>query len=1409
MSIRYRSLAVGMLAAIAAQPCVAAQAEPAAAVRPADAATKSLIEQGRYWQARDNAARAAEAWGRVLMADPRQPEALYNLGLLELKANRPARAREYLAQLRAVDGAGRETAMLEQEVELRSGNRPKELEQARLLASSGEIDKAIPHYRAALDGRTPQGRLALEYYSYLGYADGGWQEARQGLERLQREAPDDVQVSLALAKLLTRNQATRAEGVRRLARLSTRPDVGGDATESWRLALTWYGAPGPAELPLFRDYLKAHPDDAEIRQQMNRTRAGGAGRGTGGQSPQDRQLARAFKALDEGDLAAAESDLASLLQANPNHADALGGMGVLRLRQDRPDDAVEFLTRAARQPRARAGWKRVLTTAQYWSLNAGAERAREAGEFARATQLLEQAMKISQGDASAEIALGRIQADQGEFARAEAIYRAVLARDKDNLGALQGLANVLAQTGRVDEALRMLEPLGPADQEKVGMLGQLRARQARDAARKAAARGDSAGAQRLLEEGLRAYPDDAWLRLDLARLYLKNGAPAEARGVVDGLLLTRPDDAAALQASALLAVETKDWDAALKALDRIPPAQRTRDIVDLQKQAWIRRQAAQAVELANGGRQGEARSMLGRLEAETAQDPTLQASLAAAYVDAGLYPQALTLLRQSMGRSAKPDNDLLLQYTVVLLKTDQDAEAAAVLRQLLTQTLTDAQSRSFEDLRKLYTVRQADALRQRGKLADAYDVLASLLAQYPHDPLVVGALARMYTAAGDRAKALALNREMLQRDPNNADLMTSVALAYAQAGEKDEAEALLAKAVALQPRNPSVLAAAGRVYNGMGKSGTAARYMKAAIAARDAGAPAVAPADTSAPAPVNPFADLPGQTRSHPPAIAALTPAAPAQALPVAPPGADASGPFSTPATYAAAVRDTRRDTPATARAGTATASPAAPSVKTQTASTSADTARAASSMRSEIDAEAPAPAPATAGVPPFLARAAAPAPIPDAVVGSAPPSPFRRVEAGRSTYQPEPASPAPRTLEEELDAIQQARSATVTVGTTVRQHNGMAGMGRMLDIETPVTVRFPVGDDKAFVQATPVTLDAGTVGGGFDSSSRFGGGPAAALAQQQGLVGGPGSQKASGVGLAVGYETGGLKLDLGVTPIGFRYQNLVGGARYDGRIEGGLDSPSLSYGGEISRRAVTDTVMSFAGVRDDRTGESWGGVTSTGGRLSLGLHYDGYGFYGSLGWHSLNGHNVQSNSRLSGGVGTYVQLIRETNRTLTTGLNLTAFGYDKNLAYYTVGNGGYFSPQRFVALSVPLVWAQRQGRFSYQVKGAIGVQHIKQDPVNYFADATRQAQAQAIASAFGSQAAYGGQSKTGIGYNLALAAEYQLAPKWFLGGNFSIDNARDYRQFLGGVYLRYAFEPQTGPMPMPVPAFSSPYASE
>jgi hypothetical protein len=57
------------------------------------------------------------------------------------------------------------------------------------------------------------------------------------------------------------------------------------------------------------------------------------------------------------------------------------------------------------------------------------------------------------------------------------------------------------------------------------------------------------------------------------------------------------------------------------------------------------------------------------------------------------------------------------------------------------------------------------------------------------------------------------------------------------------------------------------------------------------------------------------------------------------------------------------------------------------------------------------------------------------------------------------------------------------------------------------------------------------------------------------------------------------------------------------------------------------------------------------------------------------------------------------------------------------------------------------------------------------------------------------------------MAMEYQLHPQLFIGSHLSLDNARNYRQFTGGLYVRYALQPYTGRQALPVNPLKSPYS--
>ena len=1321
---RYRPLTLALLAAIAHGSL---QAET-------EGTHTLLIEQGHFWQNQEKPKRASEVWNKLLLLDANQPDALYGLGLIAVQAAKPAEANHYLQRLQAIQPLPRQALSLEQDIRLLDPVNQKLLDEARLLVEADERAKAVDVYRRALGGKPGQGQVGLEFYNNLGYVDQHWTEARRGMERLQGEFPNDPYIALFLAKHLARNQGAREEGIRALAKLAEREDIGGDADESWRLALTWMGPPKPSQQPLFEQFLRTHPDDEEIRALLIKGRTQPSA-GSGAVAwRRDPVLDSGLKALEQDNLAVAERDLTAYLKSHPNDADALGGLGILRQRQERFEDAEVLLTKAVRQGGGRS-WQRALDDVRYWSLLQRARDNLARDKVADARQQLEQARRLKPNDSEALLALAELQAQQGELAAAEAGYRQALASRSQEARALRGLAQVLGEQGKPDEALRLLERLPKAEREKLGGLGQLRAEQALQRARAAEKRGDTQGMRRELETALRDDPNNAWARFALARLYVDLGAVTEARSLMDGLLANKPDDRDALYTSALLSIQLNEWQQAQATLARIPRNSRNADINRLLAEVDFNLQLQRINELSRSGRKAEARAFLQRIEPQADAKPARLAAFAAAYADANDPQRAIAIMRDLLARSPRADLSLTLSYASVLLEAEQDSEVAGILRDLQGRSMTVEQRQQYDDLLFYYRVRQAEQLRQRGELAAAYDTLAPALAQRPQDRLAVSALARMYGANGDTGKALELFKPLVKRHPDDANLLVGAADMAAQEAENAYAEDALERALKLAPNEVDILTTAARVYRYLGRTGTAAELLGKVVAQEKLEQnPTFAANTRPAAAPANPFAGI-GSTTAVQDAIPA-----PVESLAM------------TPRTHSARP------------------------VELIPAPVAQQTARTAPVLLAE-PLTTPSPLRARADVQPTS-------------------NPFVLADETAEVDPRAGLSEAARAL----DDIMQQRSPYLVQGLTARTNDSESGLSKITDIQAPFEASMPLGDNRLAVRVTPVSLNAGSVGEG--ARDRFGGGPVATLANP-GVS--PGSQKDSGVGLAVAFENPGegFKADLGTTPQGFLYSTAVGGVSLERSVAG---SPDLHWSAKLSRRAVTDSLLSFAGAEDERTGQKWGGVTANGGRAQLSFDDREVGAYAYVGMHRLMGHNVEDNDRFELGSGVYWYLQNDEQSQSTIGLNLLGVGYQDNQGHFTFGHGGYFSPQTFFAIGVPVTWARRYDRLTFQLKGSVGVQTIQQDDADYHpGDAALQA---AASRALGREAVYQGSSDTGIGYNLSGAAEYRLGSNFFVGGQVGVDNAQDYRQWNGGLYLRYMFEDMTGPMALPVSPYQSPYAN-
>lgn len=1290
MPARRNTLVIGLLAA--AITANVAQAE-------SSAVQAQLIEQGQYWQARANAPRAAEIWQKVLQNDPDQVDALYGMGAIGVKQNKPQQAQAYLARLQALSPVPWLAVQLEQDIALSQPQNQALLDEARRLADAGERDQATAVFRQFFSGRLPQGSIGREYYTNLGFNNADWPEARKGFERLIRQNPDDSILALFFAKHLARREDSRVEGIRALARLTERVDIAGDADQSWRMALVWIGPPNAAQVPLFEQFLKVHPDDQEIREQMSKGRRQASAGGSTWQ--QDPLVARGLSALDRGDQAAAEEAFSARLKIKADDADALGGLGVVRQQQNRLTEAEQLLTRATRQ-NGGSRWKSALENVQLWGSLQQARDLQNKGQTAKAQELLAQAARRNPSSVDVRLTQADLQAQAGQLDAAQATYRQVLSTQRGNPQALRGLINVLAQSGQADEALRLLDALPAAEQAKLGDSARFKALRATQVARAAEQRGDVRAAQNALQEAVKNDPDNVWSRFDLARLYLKTDQAPKARQLIDDLLKAHPNDIDALYTSALLAVEMERWTDAQAAFARIPVDRRTSDMNALADEVTMTVQINLATRVAQRGQRQEALALLDRLQPVASGSPERQLTLASAYIDAGEKERGQTLARNAMAQTPTPSVELALQYAGLLLAAGDDVQVNSILRSVQGQPMGSQARKRFDDLLYQYRVRQADLLREGGDLAAAYDTLAPALAQRPGDIQAVSAFARMYTANGDSAKAFELYKPLLQRQPNDPQVLLGAADAAAKAHEYGFAEQALGQFLKLERYDPQTLTEAARIYQSMGKTGTATELLRKAVAIEQSekqrfAAAQAGPTTTSS----NPFA---------------------------------ASGPRSLAASSAAAI-------PLPAQValagGESTGNPFSDAYPGQDGAQQPLAAGRGQTVRGN----------------PFVAASAR-----------------------------EQQSNAQRAL----SRILEQRSGYVSQGLSVRSNNSESGLGKMTMVEAPLQVNIPAGDNRVAVQVTPVSLNAGSVKA--QSGARFGGGG----------TGAAGSQHEQGVGLALAFERPeeGLKADVGTTPMGFKYSTVAGGVSVDRPLG---DNPNLRYGVNVSRRAVTDSVTSFAGSTDQRTGQSWGGVTANGGRGQISFDDQTIGGYGYGSWHKLVGNNVKSNTRGEVGGGVYWYLRNTEGSQLTAGLSLMGMSYDNDQSYFTYGHGGYFSPQNFYALGVPVMWSQRTERFSYQVKSSVGVQHFKQDGADYFPnDKNLQASGQTHA----------GQSKTGIGYNLSAAGEYKLGSSLFLGANLGLDNARDYRQVNGALYLRYMFEDMTGPMELPLSPYRSPYSN-
>lgn len=358
----------------------------------------------------------------------------------------------------------------------------------------------------------------------------------------------------------------------------------------------------------------------------------------------------------------------------------------------------------------------------------------------------------------------------------------------------------------------------------------------------------------------------------------------------------------------------------------------------------------------------------------------------------------------------------------------------------------------------------------------------------------------------------------------------------------------------------------------------------------------------------------------------------------------------------------------------------------------------------------------------------------------------------------------------------------TVTVNERYSQLAGTPGYSDLNAYNTMTQADFPLFNGRGFIRDDFVKLNAGnfaTVDGVFDESF----GTCSTTACSSGI-----SQTANGNGFAAGWVNESWIVDAGTSPIGFKVVNFVGSVGYSSALN------NISWTLMASRRPMTNSLLSFAGTVDPNTGIVWGGAVASG--LNLALSYDrgkANGFWSNLAVNTITGKNVATNQRVRLMDGYYYKWINEDNRRATIGLNNMIWHYQKDLSGYTLGQGGYYSPQFYLSFGLPIYYRQRTENWSFEFGGT-----------GTWSTATTQNSLlyplpELLPTAIRNEnTVQTGGTSSGLGYSLLFIIERRLSNHFFIGAGLDIQRSRDYTPSNAILYVRHSLNGWKGDLDLP-----------
>jgi len=632
-----------------------------------------LLTQVRIGESTNKYELVQQSLYRLEKMDPDNPQVLAARLRLALHQGDITAAQKLLDQLNQLapgSAAARESAA---GLRMMSPEGRQQLQQARLLATSGRLAEAKSAYDALFNGVFPDPNIALEYWRLLARLPGQEDVVWQQLQALEQRYPGNVGVGLQIARMAFARQQS-AQAIAQLKRLAESGGGRDAAADLWLKQINDQPV-SDSSVAQLKAYLAvftegdAHQQGVEALSKQQTTLA----------DPAYRERMRALALVDAGNVNNAMATLNRALKANPDDAELLGAMGQTQARAGHRDAAILWLERAIKagqQSTLIGKWQSLLQSNRYWLEIEQGDKALAQHDVEGAGQHYRAAQTLDSSDSYALIGLGDVAMAHKDTAGAEQFWQRARRLDGTNITAVRRLAGLYQAVSPARE-LEFINTL-PAGQQRAlaDTIRTLRSDSLRAEADALAQQARWSQAAEKYRQALALTPDDVWLSYRLAGALRNSGAEPQAEAVMRAVAQQHPQDATALYATALWFSGNDNDSEALATLQRLPDAQWSSDMRQLADRLQQNQIFAQAEALRAAGQEPAAITLLEQQPVSSRRDLTL-ADWALARGDA---QPALTGYQQVLSR--EPENgDAGLGRIEALIALQRNSEARQALKQ--------------------------------------------------------------------------------------------------------------------------------------------------------------------------------------------------------------------------------------------------------------------------------------------------------------------------------------------------------------------------------------------------------------------------------------------------------------------------------------------------------------------------------------------------------------------------------------------------------------------------------------------------------------------------------------------------------------------------------------------------------